>query len=681
MTRTKRRTHLRQAVVLLGLLAILGDVGPAGADDTVELESKIAPNEPIPFEEFGGNVDLSGDLAVVQPGGFSTVGDTVYIFRRDPEDPTQWNQEAKLPAPSDWAGWGTAVPDSNDTVVISVSGYDHPFSDCGAVFVYERVEAETVQWVQTAILQAPVPELGQRFGSGVAFDGDRIAVPTQGRWGLAYIFERDGDTWTSSEVNMPPPILEPFYGGEGIWGDTAAFGQVDAVYNGSRVGAVFVYERTPEGLWRSSAVLRPSYPAHDASFGAGVEVGDGVIVVRQARGRYPEIFRKIGSVWVQEADLRPEGYPAGGYARSVALGDDVVAVSSPWESNDGGITSPGLVYLFARHKRGIDRWGQVARYLPSDAQDYDEFGRNVEMDGTLLMAGSPRHDAGGPNAGAAYVANLRLELVDLVVDVLDSADPVIAGSGTGNLEYEMTLTNAGAEPASGISLAVDIAVPPDTTIESWSTTGDTTFDGTYWRVDDLPAAESERLIFELTVGPSTPRGVDVAMARISVHELNETLFKVENDVDTEMTSVEVLADVAIAGHATSNPVAAGDTIEYQMTVSDLGPSDAQNVVVHHTIPADTTFLSTTGCQEDPEGFPACTLGRVDANSDHRYSLIVKSFSYGTGTVIMTADAESPTPDPDAGNNSMIIATTVIQDLIFGDFFELGDTSSWSSTVP
>ncbi len=89
---------------------------------------------------------------------------------------------------------------------------------------------------------------------------------------------------------------------------------------------------------------------------------------------------------------------------SVAVSGDIAVVgapSDPWDMIIGWLA--GAAYVFQRDQGGTDNWGEVKKLTASDAEAYDWFGMSVAVSGDTAVVGAPWEDAGGENAGAAYV--------------------------------------------------------------------------------------------------------------------------------------------------------------------------------------------------------------------------------------------------------------------------------------
>ena len=81
-------------------------------------------------------------------------------------------------------------------------------------------------------------------------------------------------------------------------------------------------------------------------------------------------------------------------------------------------------------------------------------------------------------------------------------------------------------------------------------------------------------------------------------------------------------DLTITKIDSADPVVAGTNLTYTVTVLNNGISNADNVVVSDTLPAEVTPASTTGCIEDPRGVPTCTLGIIEAGTSKQYAISV-----------------------------------------------------------
>ncbi|MFU8832605.1 MAG: choice-of-anchor D domain-containing protein, partial [Wenzhouxiangella sp.] len=90
--------------------------------------------------------------------------------------------------------------------------------------------------------------------------------------------------------------------------------------------------------------------------------------------------------------------------------------------------------------------------------------------------------------------------------------------------------------------------------------------------------------------------------------------------------------------AAPNPAIAGSPLTYSLVVSNLAGAPADNVALAITLPADTTLLSTQGCEQDPVGHPACNLGQIPANGNSEVLVSVEVSSSASGSLIFGASA-------------------------------------------
>lgn len=73
-----------------------------------------------------------------------------------------------------------------------------------------------------------------------------------------------------------------------------------------------------------------------------------------------------------------------------------------WGGDDDG-TNSGSAYVFSRNQGGADNWGQAQKITAPDAEQDDNFGCALAVDGDVLVIGSRGDDDKGVNAGAAYL--------------------------------------------------------------------------------------------------------------------------------------------------------------------------------------------------------------------------------------------------------------------------------------
>lgn len=69
-----------------------------------------------------------------------------------------------------------------------------------------------------------------------------------------------------------------------------------------------------------------------------------------------------------------------------------------------------------------------------------------------------------------------------------------------------------------------------------------------------------------------------------------------------------LVDLAITKVDDVDPLPGGQPLTYTITVENLGPGPATEVVVTDVLPTATSLVATSGCDEDPVGIPTCTIG-------------------------------------------------------------------------
>jgi trimeric autotransporter adhesin len=252
-------------------------------------------------DEFGKSVALSGDGSVMAVGavGQSSIGGTVYVFRRNGVD---WAQQAYLKSPvaddGGLFGASVALNAAGDALAVAAR----------AVYLFTLNGG---RWSQQVRLKATHTERAGPLGAvsfsadgttlaATAYDEGSLATGINGDYakagraiavGAAYVFVRAGNTWSEQAYIKPSNSRrnEQFgwalalsrdgntlavgarieeSGARGINGDQADRSAPDA-------GAVYVFTRSG-GAWSQSAYVKASNTGAYNEFGVAVALsGDG----------------------------------------------------------------------------------------------------------------------------------------------------------------------------------------------------------------------------------------------------------------------------------------------------------------------------------------------------------------------------------------------------------------------
>ncbi len=168
-----------------------------------------------------------------------------------------WTRQVKLTAGD---RFGRSVAISGDYAIVGAPDDDDKGADSGSAYIFVR-HGET--WTRQARLTASDGLEGDRFGGSVAISGNYALVgASEGheayRWddrGSAYIFVRDGDTWTQ-QVKLTASGVDAgdhFGSSVGISGVHAISGAPMDDDQGADSGSVYVFDVSfllPEWNWK-----------------------------------------------------------------------------------------------------------------------------------------------------------------------------------------------------------------------------------------------------------------------------------------------------------------------------------------------------------------------------------------------------------------------------------------------
>lgn len=302
---------------------------------------------------------------------------------------------------------------------------------------------------------------------------------------------------------------------------------------------------------------------------------------------------------------------------------------------------------------------QAPVYFDSDVAS----GRNVNKDG--LDDGVAMVSRNGPvRVGDEW---------DLQISIWESTDPVVAGSGLGNLSYIVTVTNVGSPEVTGGKVDVIPLLPPGVTLDNLTVSGGSWL-SPEWSLPDLTAGMSVTMDLELTVSASAP--VSEVWLESLITTADQVLVNTDDDYAGEITVVVRSCDLTITKIATVEFTFPGDVYAYYVAVTNEGPSDASNVEMHDILPLGLAFNGSGFCSNF-DSLVVCHFGDLEAGgmADAVYS--VEVLPIAPAIIINEAIVFSGEPDPDQSNN--IASDQTINEfgtLVFRDGFESGDTSYW-----
>ena len=194
--------------------------------------------------------------------------------------------------------------------------------------------------------------------------------------------------------------------------------------------------------------------------------------------------------------------------------------------------------------------------------------------------------------------------VDLVVDKDDGGITAVPG---GDIVYTIDYENAGNIDATGV--VITESLPEYVTFDpaanpGWTLDGDTL---TY-NVGDLAAGETGSIELVVTVIDPLPTGVEETNNTVSIDgdESNGTDPTPDNNIDEDVTPLEAAPDYVIDKIENfDDPAAPGETISWDIVVTNEGNQDGTGVVVTDTLPTGDYFSA---------GFIASDGGVVDLDA-------------------------------------------------------------------
>lgn len=324
------------------------------------------------YDHLGSEVDVYGNYAVVAAVNDDMYGissGVAYVYHYTGEN--GWLRVAKL-LPSDGGAYhlfGSSVSITENRIVISAPGADSVDYRSGKVYVFEKPADGWKDMTETSTITRVNQERG-KFGNQVAAAGDEVAITQvhDGDFddvGYAYVFEKQGDSWTLKTELNPSQRTTEYAASFGFAlaydGPSVAIG---SPYAASSNGAVFVFEKPAAG-WNLSQTENALLTTTDGPLSVGYSVDiydDEIISGGLGVGNGSEdsgaayIFKK-GETWknsIPNAKLGayPNAYPHITLGYDVCLTQDFAIVVGTSYMSD--------LWSFYPYKRKNGEWQSIA---------------------------------------------------------------------------------------------------------------------------------------------------------------------------------------------------------------------------------------------------------------------------------------------------------------------------------
>ncbi len=386
-----------------------------------ELQRIVAPPPPNgdPYYNFdvGGAVAISDEWAAVADKTVNDATGEVYLYRRTS---CGWFFQQRLIGEEDSAFGGSLAIDGD---TLAVGGWLWG-GQLGKVYIFQFTGAA---WVKTQEILPDGLEGFERpkFGNSVALSGDVLVVGAP--WvdapvedgGEVRVYERVVGTWQPAARFRLPPVPEVLAGDlYGLGYSVAVSGNTIVAGAPLQVGAVYTYERGPNG-WLPAAVIENPSPELGDTFGYSVGIsGEHLVIGMPAtvgshyRPGKAYILERTGSgTWNLEQEIRAsDGYADGDhgddFGAAVAVDGDHVIVGALNGRMNGPDT--GTLYLFTRTPSGWPATENLRLIASDSSGQSDRLGAAVDMEGPFVVGGAIGGWCEGIREGKAYAFALEL---------------------------------------------------------------------------------------------------------------------------------------------------------------------------------------------------------------------------------------------------------------------------------
>lgn len=254
-----------------------------GSGPDWEFVKNLTPTLAPANQWFGTAVAVSGATTIVGAPN----ADMAYVFDQNKNGPDQWGQVATLyPSPGVFSSrFSHTLALSGSTAVVGAMYEQTHGPESGAVYVFERDSGGANHWGQMAKLAPSDLSEYDRFGQGIAIEGDTAVV---GAWsdfggGSAYVFNRNaggpGNWGQVAKLTALDPTDDFGYAVD-ISGDWIVVGAPHDNQSGNKAGAAYFFQRNLGGQnqWGQYAKVR-AFDGFSSEYGGSVAIAAGAAII------------------------------------------------------------------------------------------------------------------------------------------------------------------------------------------------------------------------------------------------------------------------------------------------------------------------------------------------------------------------------------------------------------------
>ena len=254
--------------------------------------------------------------------------------------------------------------------------------------------------VPKKILNRDVGKYGY-FGSDVAVRGATVLAGSGKN--RAFIYESLSDIWSNTGAFSDSQFVKSTSQevSVALHSETeAVVGMPYAGYRGHQSGAVFVYRKRGD-VWTKAVSIIPGSLKVFESFGSSVVVDDGFLAVsadKRDNSGSVYLYTREGNQWVSPVLFVPsDSHENQRFGESISVDSErgVVAIGAPGDFQEED--QAGAVYVYTKSDDNL--WSE-RKLTRTGADDGEQFGSAVFVDGDTLYIGVPRYSTG---FGTVYV--------------------------------------------------------------------------------------------------------------------------------------------------------------------------------------------------------------------------------------------------------------------------------------